>query len=87
MKKKWTVIALDDSTGQVITCVQEAGDPHEAMRMTAIEIEAKNENCSDIQIICAVTGDVETCPPCEDSGKAAYVADLTGEEEEEEVTV
>lgn len=81
MKFKYTVIFLDDTTGVVGTCVQTADDQHEAMRITANEIEAKNSNSSNIQIICAVTGDVETCPPCEDSGKAAYVADLTSDEE------
>ncbi len=35
--KCWTVIVLNDSTGEVLTCVQNVADPHEAMAITARE--------------------------------------------------
>lgn len=76
--KQWTVIVLWDETGEVTTHLQAVAEPHEAMQLTARELYDKgNHEC---QVITAVAGDVLTMPPCEDSGKAAYVTDLKGDE-------
>ena len=72
---EWTVIAIDEATGYVTTCVQKTDEPHDAMRLTATEIYAEGEQ-SGIQIVCAIAGDHATIIACEDSSKAAYVESL-----------
>lgn len=78
--KCWTVIALHDSTGKVYTAVQNVAEPHEAIAMTAREIKTR-PGWDDVQIVCTVAGDCLTIMPCEDSSKAAYVADLGNEDD------
>lgn len=72
----WTVISLNGD-GVVKATLQCASDPHEAIQMTARELE----DDGDTQIICAVSeSGTLVIPPCEDSGKAAYLQDLKGED-------
>jgi hypothetical protein len=80
--RKFTVITLRDDTGEVMSCVQRAHDPHEAMAQVATAIHKSMTYSSDTQVICAIPGDHDIMQPCEDSSKAAYVADLIEEEEE-----
>ena len=77
--RAWTVISMNGD-GVVTTTLQDrAGDPHTAMRFTANELR----DDGDTQIICAVSnGGTLFIPPCEDSGKAAYIVDLKGDDEE-----
>jgi len=73
--KTFTVISLDDN-GVVISCLQKATDEHHAMQLTATEINARDTDVGDVQIICAIRGDQDIVPPCDDSGKAAWTCDL-----------
>ena len=77
--KQYTVICLDDTTGIVINSVHEAVDEYAAMATVGKDITDKDDGSGrDIQVICAIEGDHVVYPPCEDSGKACYAADLAG---------
>lgn len=76
--KTYTVIGIYDSTGQVYASSAEANDPFEAMRLVAHGVAEDDRD--DLQIICAVEGDLSVRCPCDDSGKTAYASDLTDEE-------
>jgi len=72
-RRKFTVIGVYDSTGEVIADWQRAIDAHSAMRRTA---EQRNTN-GDLTIIGAIAGHKAITAPCEDSGKEAAALDLT----------
>lgn len=72
-RPRYTVIRLHDDTGEVGADTVVAVGPHEAMSKVA-----KRQD-SNTQIIGAIEGTITICPPCEDSGKAAWVVDLKGE--------
>lgn len=78
-KTTYTVIGHQPLTGEVVTSVQVAEDPHEAMAQMATEVFA--EEGAGMDILCAIKGDHETVPACEDAGKSADVADLAEEAE------
>lgn len=83
--KPFTVIALHDETGEVITQVIQAEDQHDAMQQFANHVAA--EGSGDLQIVCCVAGAIpesDIVCPCEDAGKACYIADLVGENEDDE---
>lgn len=69
--KDYTVIGIWDETGVVYTEHVNAASPHEAMRIVA------SGGYPPDQILGALEGSHFLTAACEDSGKAAYVEDLT----------
>lgn len=72
MRKKYTVIALFEETGEVIADWQRASDAHTAMAQTATQ----RGDGHDLTIIGAIAGHKAITPPCEDSSKTASAVDL-----------
>lgn len=67
----WTILALDENTGETIAAHVEAPDAFAAVTGWATE-NTERDCCV---VIGAVEGHVQLHPPCE-SGASAYVADL-----------
>lgn len=80
--KTYTVIGVYDSTGQVYATSTKAKDYHEAMANVANEVDEDDRD--DLQIVCAMIGELIITPPCEDSGKTAYCSDLCAILEDDE---
>jgi hypothetical protein len=73
----FTVIGLDDETGQVVADHIEAADALSAMIAAAVgRLDA------DVQIIGAIAGAHQIAVPSEDSGSASYASDLAALAEE-----
>ena len=76
----FTVIGLHDDTGEVYADHFDTTDPHEAMRLAA------NADNAPSQILGAIPGKHQITTACEDAGKAAYIEDLQGDQQEGEIT-
>jgi hypothetical protein len=68
----WTVIGMDESTGQVFVDLVRADDAHMAMALAA----ASASEPDSLVIVGAVEGDREVTAPGIDNGTTAFAVDL-----------
>jgi hypothetical protein len=71
----YTVIGLHEN-GETFAEQEPASDPHAAIREVA-----KRKSYADAEILGAIVGAGAFTAACEDSGHAAHVCDLSGEDE------
>lgn len=75
----WTVITMDDATGNMVAVMVQERD-HDAA-MAAVSLSICNSDDRDEHgtlVVCAIKGKVPVMPPCE-SGATAYAVDLAGD--------
>lgn len=76
----WTVITMDDATGNMVAVMVQEKD-HDAA-MAAVSRSVRDSDDRDEHgtlVVGAIKGRVPVMPPCE-SGATAYAVDLAGEE-------
>ena len=74
MTARWTVVSLNEATGQVCADWVSAGDEWEAFEEAARSRDANGENLADLELIAAIIGEHSVGTPS-DSGAACWASD------------
>ena len=76
--KRYTVIAIDETSGAVIHWLTGMVDNPYAAIWQACEHWNKRKELDCILIVGAVPGQAQVSPPCDESGNACYASDYLG---------